>query len=156
MMLRHLSSVIAALHVRLDDKRILVISRSLPPKTPERYFPGSASLEWRNGIRSINDLDRIERADLGLVFDQLEHMDKSDAVQLLGRLRDRHCGSVLMHCKVRNFSNQELLALGYIEQNGPYGGGRYFWFDPGLFFERRDWNSPEHWAHPENFKKNRW
>lgn len=156
MTLRELSAVLAALHGPLDHKRILVISRSERPKHFAQCFPASDSLEWRSGIRSIDDLETIERADLGLIFDQLEHMDKSDASQLLGRLRDRHCLGVLLHYGARDFSNQEFLALGYIEQKRPSRDGRLFLFDPDLFFVRRDWNTPEFWAHPENFNKNRW
>ena len=151
-----LRSVLADLTPQNQDKRFLVVSRSAPRSTPEQYFPDDSSVEWLSDIHSADDIGVIERADLTIVFDQLEHMEKTAGVHLLSRLRDLHSKRVLLHCADQVHSKQELLALGFIERNHPSEDGRLFLFDPHLFFERRDWNTPDKWAHPENFNKHRW
>lgn len=151
-----LLSALAVLTTQTGDKRFLIVSRSERPSTPEKYFPDESSVEWLGDIQSAASLGAIERADLGLVFDQVEHMQKEEGVHLLSRLRDHHCRRTLLHCAGRVYSNQELLALGFIEQKCPSHGGHFFLFDPDIFFERREWNTPGKWANPQNFKKNRW
>ncbi len=151
-----LRSVLAELFTQNQDKRFLVVSRSEPRSTPEQYFPDDSSVAWLSDIQSADDIGIIERADLTIVFDQLEHMEKTEGVHLLSRLRDHHSQRILLHCADRVHSNQELLALGFIGRKHPSDDGRLFLFDPYLFFERRDWNTPDKWAHPENFTKRRW
>jgi len=138
------------------DSIFLVVSRTNPPLPLEQLFPGGSSVEWLCHVCSADDIIAVTRADLGIVFDQLEHMEKEEAAQLLGRLRDHHCKRVLFHCAVQTHSKRELLALGYIEQKRPSDDGHLYLFDPELFFERRAWNSPDQWANPDNFKKYRW
>jgi hypothetical protein len=139
-----------------QENAYLVVSRTEPPLPLEQVFPDGSSVEWLCHVYSAEDIVAVERADLSVVFDQIEHMEKADGVQLLSRLRDQHSRRVLLHCSDQAHSNQELLALGYIEQKRPSIDGRFFLFDPDLFFERRDWNTPARWANPENFKKYRW
>ena len=153
---QELRSVLAALITQNQDNHFLVVSRSETRLTPEQYFPDDSLVEWLGDIRSVGDMGAIERADLTIVFDQLEHMEKAEGVHLLSRLRDHHCKRILLHCADRVHSKQELLALGFVEQQRSSQGGRFFLFDPDLFFERRDWNTPDKWAHPQNFKKYRW
>lgn len=138
------------------DKAFLVVSRTEPPLPLEQYFPGDSAVEWLCHVHSADDMVAVNRADLGIVFDQLEHMDKEEAVHLLSRLRDHLCRRVLLHCADEVHAKQELFALGFIQQKRPSEEGHFFLFDPEIFFERREWNTPSKWAHPENFKKYRW
>ena len=139
-----------------EEKAYLVVSRSEPPLPMEQFFPVASSVEWLCHVQSAEDVVAVERADLSIVFDQLEHMEKTEAVHLLSRQRDQHSKRVLLHCADQTHSKQELMALGFIEQERPSSDGRFFLFDPDLFFQRRDWNTPDKWAKPENFKKYRW
>ena len=139
-----------------EERAFLVVSRSEPPLPMEQFFPVDSSVEWLCHVQSAEDVVAVERADLSIVFDQLEHMEKTEAVYLLSRLRDLHSNRVLLHCADQTHSKQELMALGFIEQERPSSGGRLFLFDRDLFFQRRDWNTPDKWANPENFKKYRW
>lgn len=142
---------------KVNEERVfLVVSRSEPPPPVEQFFPVGATVEWLCHVHSAEDMVAVERADLSIVFDQLEHMEKTEAVHLLSRLRDQHSNRVLLHCADQTHSKQELLALGFIEQKRMSSDGRVFLFDPELFFQRRDWNTPDKWAKPENFKKYRW
>jgi hypothetical protein len=138
------------------ENAYLVVSRTKPPLPLEQVFPHGSSVEWLCHVYSPEDLVAVERADLCIIFDQLEHMQKSGGTQLLGRLRDQYSRRVLLHCTGQAFSDMELLALGYVKQKHPSIDGCFFLFDPDLFFEPRDWNTPEKWANPENFKKYRW
>lgn len=142
---------------KADQESIyLIVSRTEPPLPLKQSFPEGSSVEWLCHVHSVEDVVAVERADLSIVFDQLEHMKKEEGVHLLSRLRDQHSNRVLLHCSDQKHSVQELLALGFIEQQRPSSDGRIFLFDPELFFQRRDWNTPDKWANPENFKKYRW
>ena len=138
------------------DSRILIVCKAAPKEAPEAGLPTGSNCTWRSGIESVDELPKNDQADLGLVFDQIEFMHKTAAVHLLSRLRDRHCTRVVL-CMTRPiFSERELLALGYIEKKRPSVDGRFFLFDPAVFFERREWNSADKWANPENFNRDRW
>ena len=153
---QQLPSALDAFAKANQESNYLVLSRTEPPLPMEQFFPGDASVEWLCHVYSADDVVAVNRADLGIVFDQLEHMEKSERVHLLSRLRDHCCIRVLLHCADQVLTNQELLALGFIEQESLSEDGHFFLFDPDIFFERRDWNTPDKWANPENFKKYRW
>lgn len=156
MIAQDLPSVIAEFGPSGKENRFLVISRFERPSSPDQYFPDDSSVVWLGNIKTAGDIDNIEQADFGILFEQLEHMNKKDGIHLLSRLRDQYCRRIMLHCSVRSHSNQELLALGFIEQERPFKDGRFYLFDPELFFERREWNTPDNWANPENFRKYRW
>ena len=141
---------------RTNEGAYLVLSRTEPPLPIEQFFPDDASVEWLCHVYSADDLVAVSRADLGIVFDQLEHMEKSSCIHVLSRLRDHCCKRILLHCAKRVLTNQELLGLGFIEQKCDLKNGHFYLFDPDLFFERRDWNTPDKWANPQNFRKYRW
>lgn len=153
---QQLPSILAAFGKAGEEKDYLVISRTQPLLPLKESFPEGSSVEWLCHVHSAEDVVAVMRADLSIVFDQLEHMAKEDGEHLLGRLRDQHSKRVLLHCADQMHSDQELLALGYIRQRRSFDDGRLFLFDPEMFFERRDWNTPDKWANPENFKKYRW
>ena len=139
-----------------QESNYLVISRTEPPLPLKQSFPDDASVEWLCHVHSAADVVAVKRAHLSIVFDQLEHMLRQEGTHLLSRLRDQHSNRVLLHCSDQIYSNQELLALGFIVQKRPSSDGRFYLFDPDVFFQRRDWNTPDKWANPENFKKHRW
>ena len=138
------------------DFRFLIVSNADPNDAPETHLPPGTSCTWLTGMQSIDDIPGSDHADLGVVFDQVEFMQKTAAMHLLSRLRDRHCKRVVLCVTSPIFTQRELLAMGYIEQKCPSIDGRFFLFDPTLFFERREWNSPEDWANPKNFNRDRW
>ncbi len=101
------------------------------------------------------ELEPALRCDLAVVIHQLEQMPVPTGHALLARLRDLHSDAVLLHTSNPQVCAQEMLALGFVpaEATGP---GRWFCYQRDQFFERRAWNSPEQWAHPQNFRRNRW
>ncbi|MFQ6004591.1 MAG: DUF6231 family protein [Woeseia sp.] len=114
------------------DGSYLVVSRTDPPLPLEKLFPDNSSVEWLCHVYTADDTVAVSLADLGIVFDQLEHMEKEEGVRLLSRLRDHHCRRVLLHCMDEFHSKSALLALGFIEQQCPSDGGRLYLFDPDL------------------------
>ncbi|MFQ5549119.1 MAG: DUF6231 family protein [Woeseia sp.] len=112
------------------DGSYLVVSRTDPPLPLEQLFPGNSSVEWLCQVHTADDMVAVSLADLGVVFDQLEHMKKQDGVRLLGRLCDHHCRRVLLHCTDKVHLKSALLALGFIKQEWPSDDGRLYLFDP--------------------------
>lgn len=107
-------------------------------------------------IESADDIPAAVRADVALVVDQLEHMSKFEGAHMLARLRDIHCGRVVLILADDAWEPVELLALGFIQVQRPAACGRVYLFDPDRFNEQREWNNPSDWANPENFRKYRW
>lgn len=153
---QQLPSVLEEFGMAGRESTYLVVSRTEPPLPLKQSFPGGSSVEWLCHVYSAEDVVAVNRADLSIVFDQLEHMQKEEGVHLLSRLRDQFSIRVLLHCTSQIHSKQDLMALGYMEQRCPSIDGRFYLFDPELFFPRRDWNTPDEWANPANFKKYRW
>ena len=135
---------------------VLIVSRTPPGDVPAAVLPPDTPCHWCSDLQSVDDLPADLRMGLGIVFDQLEFLDKPAAVHLLSRLRDQHCERVAVCLSKPILTEREMLALGYMEQKRPSIDGRLFLFDPDMFFTRREWNTPNHWANPENFSKYRW
>lgn len=153
---QHLQAVLDLFAKDGERSNWLIISRTEPSMPVGRLFPKDATVQWLCHVYSADDLVAVARADLGVVFDQLEHMEDDEGVHLLSRLRDRYCRRVLLHLSDAMHTDKELLGLGYIRQQSAPADGRLYLFDPKLFFEKREWNSPDKWANPENFEKFRW
>ncbi len=137
-------------------RRLMVICRSRSRRRRDEFLPPETECSWYFNIKSLDDIGSPERADVGIVLNQIEHMRRTDAMHLLSRLRDQYCRKVLLLMASNTFTEQELLALGYIRQERPSTDGQFYLFDPDIFFERREWNTPANWAHPQNFNKSRW
>lgn len=136
--------------------RFMVVCRSRSRRKHDKFLPKNSVCTWYFNIESIDEIESPVRADVGVVLNQIEHMRRTDAMHLISQLRDQHCRKVLVSMTEGVFSDQELLALGYIKQERPSSDGQFYLFDPDLFFEKREWNTPENWAHPDNFNKSRW
>ncbi len=113
-----------------QETTYLVVSRTEPPLPLKQSFPEGSSVEWLCHVQSAEDVVAVKQADLGIVFDQLEHMQEEDGLRLLSRLRDHHSNRVLLHCANQVHSKQKLTALGFIERQCPSFDGHFFLFDP--------------------------
>ncbi len=134
---QQLPSILEAFGRTGEDRDYLVISRSEPPLPLKQSFPDDSSVEWLCHVHSAEDVVAVKRADLCIVFDQLEYMEKEQGTHLLGRLRDQYSNRVLLHCTEQLHSDQELMALGFITQECPSSGGRFFLFEPKEFKKNR-------------------
>lgn len=110
---------------------------------------------WLSGVSRYEDLDGLEPTGLAVVFDQLEHMEKTAAQHLLAQLRDRYADRVIAIDAMEVFSVGDFLALGF-ERLEDDTLGRAFIYDPDSPSRQREWNNPDNWANPDNFNKYRW
>lgn len=113
--------------------------------------------DFVEGVQTLEDL-RLERADYEAAIVLLESLpsEAGAVAQVLGRLRDRHARRVLVEDLNASLSARELLALGFVGVTGDASSGTLYLHDPEDFFPKRDWNTAENWANPENFGKYRW
>lgn len=132
----------------------LVVSRQAKPSLPAEIRP--SELIWLDAIGAVGDLDGVRRCSYALVFDQLPHMARENAVQLLARLRDCLAERVLVADEQDVFTPAEMLSLGYIRQEPGLAGRNLYAYDPDVCNPGREWNNADHWANPENFSRYRW
>ena len=102
------------------------------------------------GVFSFAEADQLpaeRQADLGVFW-----RPTRNEMTLIAKARDVLCDRLLLLDPVEWTSN-ELLALGFHKASA----------EPAAFVcsaetttAVRDWNSPKHWANPENFDKYRW
>lgn len=148
-----LRSIIGTYAEPAEKHHVLVVSsRSADDFVP----PDNVRIDWHGEVRRANDLAGAPRAGLGILFDQVRRMTPREVVLLLSSLRDRYCRRVVVAEPDLELGDRRLLALGYIRQETAVAGRPVYLYDPGAFFERREWNTPEYWAHPEAFDKRRW
>jgi hypothetical protein len=107
-------------------------------------------------------LDRsLGRFDLALAVDVVGRMSKSDGTRLIANLRNFHSNTVAVIMAAAEdsaqtaWSDTEFLALGLLPTRSG-DGTRLYVYDIATYNDSRVWNSPRHWAHPENFRKFRW
>lgn len=101
---------------------------------------------------TVADLDGLGSYDLGVILD-LGDADEA----LLGRLRDLHTRRLVVSgAAAGRFEPRRMLALGFERHPSPEAPGGAYLYDRDSFNRVREWNSPEHWANPDNFDKYRW
>ncbi len=116
-------------------------------------------------VTSLHDTGALERSlgrfDLALVVNVLESMSKSDGTRLIANLRNFHSNAVAVALAAgqdkaqTSWSDTEFVALGLVPA-GTDGSSRLYVYDIASYNDARVWNSPRHWANPENFRKFRW
>lgn len=110
----------------------------------------------REPVAGLEDLAGLEPADVAVLACPAGRLLEPGLTQVLARLRDQLAGSVIVSCgdtAPEGAVRRHLLSLGYQPLDGLPG---CFGFDLGSYNPPRDWNTPEHWAHPENFDRYRW
>lgn len=112
-------------------------------------------LTWYDNVAGVDDLEGLARCTLAIVFGLPAGTGKKQVTHLLASLRDRYATRIVVEDTGSLFSLGDLLALGFekLPQHGPYAA---YLYDPDSPSRRREWNSPRHWANPENFDKYRW
>ncbi len=103
----------------------------------------------------------LGRFDLALVVDVLGSLSKSDGTRLIANLRNFHSNAVAVTVAAGQdktqtiWSDTEFIALGLAPAQAE-DGSRLYVYDITSYNDARVWNSPRHWANPENFRKFRW
>jgi hypothetical protein len=106
------------------------------------------------------------RFDYAVLSGALEDVPHDDGAALIARLRDLHCHRFALACRHADahhregaWSEAELLAMALslhrrIREDGVWFS--VYTYDIDTFNRRREWNNPEHWANPDNFRRYRW
>ena len=96
--------------------------------------------------------------DLVIVVDEIEHRNAQSAAELLGGLRNRRAPRLLLVCKRARspLDPNALRALGFQPLAESEQGLSLFYYDIDAYNERREWDNPADWAHPDNFDRDRW
>ena len=106
-------------------------------------------------------LPSLGRFEYVFVTDTLEILDVDQGSALLARLRDIHCHRFAVTCAqgCPGWAPDKFLALALSLHRRIAQDGRTFCVythDIDTYNRERDWNTPEHWAHPRNFQRYRW
>ncbi len=112
---------------------------------------------------NVQELADLQRFDLAVVADQLEHLPKSTGIELLGRLRNAHSN----HCCVMYspageqsvWTAVDFFSLGMTLVTTFQNAGRelqLYTYAIEQYNRRREWNNSRFWANPENFNKYWW
>lgn len=106
-------------------------------------------------------LPGLGRFEYALVTDALEYMTVPDATAMLARLRDVHCHRFATTCiqghegwEPGRFMSLALTLHRRIRQDRQ--AVCVYTHDIDTYSRERDWNTPENWAHPGNFRRYRW
>jgi hypothetical protein len=133
----------------LPDTLLALESQADGSVEVERVMPGAAG-------QALAGLER--RYGTGVVLDALAELSKTEGAQLLARLRDQLCRRVYVISAADGaWQRGDMLALGYtLRERSPCDGWLLFDHDVETYNPGRDWNTPQHWAHPERFDRERW
>ena len=116
--------------------------------------------------RALADLAPLGRFDYAVLSRALEPLDPRDGAALIARVRDLHCHRFALACRhvdahhrEGEWSEPELLALTLtlhrrVREDGAWHS--VYTYDVDSYNPERDWNSPENWANPRNFRRYRW
>jgi hypothetical protein len=111
----------------------------------------------------VQQLHGLERFDLGIVANTLEHLDHKNAGRLLAMLRDLHTSRFVALLPMGNaWENQrshwdmaDLLGYGMTLMAHYKVAGRplhLYHYAIESYKTRPDWFNSQHWAHPERWK----
>lgn len=111
-------------------------------------------------ISHFDDLARLPRFELGIVFDYLEQRPADEGVHLLGRLRNLKCEKIWVAVTTSaSWNLNAMISLGFTRVKC-YGGSDQqlctYSYDIATYNHKRSWNNSRFWANPENWGKYRW
>ena len=103
---------------------------------------------------------------LCMIFSDLTDFNSDDSVEILARIKNQYCS----HVKVfLSFSKDNSTALANAKKTLHSLGFRFtaplqfnqkqydcYSYEITNYNKKRDWNSPEYWANPQNFDRFRW
>jgi hypothetical protein len=151
-MARSAQNCVASLLENYRPARLLVICESLALPEIDSDVTRLAAAEAPSKLAALG------RFDFAVVADLVETLEAREAEAVLGRLKNLHADRfVLVDDPARScLGRDELLALALAPYE-PLADGRLAWvYDIDRYNPEREWNNPEDWAHPENFRKYRW
>jgi hypothetical protein len=89
----------------------------------------------------------------------LEALEDKPARHLISLMRDQYCDGLLLLVRAGHWRLEQYLALGF-ERRGQCVSGTeardLYWYHVDRYNPEREWNNPDHWANPDNFRRYRW
>lgn len=133
------------------------------------YLQQNSEVDFDNyvNVGSVPKLEQIVQYDVCLVSHVLEYLPKLDAEHLVARLRDVHCGKLIVVIPTGDdwpgltstWQPNELLGLGFSRIGEFQHQGRQvhiYAFDIGNYKTTPEWLNSKYWANPELFDKYWW
>jgi hypothetical protein len=149
---RTAADCVAQLLGRYRPARLLLIGPSFAE------FAGEAETRRLPAEHAERALGACGHFDFAVVADVIERLDAAAATTLLGGLKNLHADRFVLVVDPRRSSldSDALLALTLAPLERLDGGREAWLYDIDRYNPEREWNTPEDWAHPENFRKYRW
>ena len=147
---------------------LLCVTPDGPLSSVQQYLAHSAGCEVLSidPRQAPDELAAVGRFDYGVLSGALETLDPAAGAALIARLRDLHCHRFALACRHQDARHREgswteprLLALALqlhrrIDQDGVWYS--VYTYDIDSYNPEREWNNPENWANPGNFRRYRW
>ena len=129
-------------------QRLLVVGEPVP----EASAPETTRLAANGPGEAAGTLGDLGRFDVAVV--SFHRPPAGEALEtLLGRLKNLHAPRVVLSLEAGPADAARLRALAF----EPDGQAPSLWVhDIDRYNRPREWNTPDDWAHPENFDKYRW
>lgn len=160
--------ILYELLVDLSPASLLCVTTGETPSAVSQYLAHHQEsrvtmLEPDAARTALADLGRFDYA---ILSHALEALEPSEGAALLARIRDVHCHRFALACRhvdahhrEGEWSEPELLALALtlhrrVREDGVWHS--VYTYDVDTYNPRREWNSPDNWANPENFRRYRW
>lgn len=107
-----------------------------------------------------DQLEKLARFELGVLFDFLEYQNAATGMQSLGRLRNFHCEKIWVAVTTDDdWRFNTMIGLGFKRSRSYSHNGKEistYQYDLASYNRKREWNNPRYWANPENWGKYRW
>ncbi|KRW61989.1 DUF6231 family protein [Pseudomonas sp. TTU2014-080ASC] len=152
---------LAGLLARYSPERLLLVgSRDLPAiEAFVQAYPKCHIAHAESGKLPAELAGK--RYDLAILVDCLEHMQRRDALQLLGGIRNLNASrmAVLVDLKACDWKETDLFALALQASERFHRGEQIltlFTYDLLDYKQVPDWLNAKFWANPENFGKYWW
>jgi hypothetical protein len=153
----HLSTLISPLIAQFESESVLIVG-----ETAQNCYQNEHNIQTQaiNSPFDIKQLSSLQSIDLAIVSDVIDTLSKSEAMQWLGTLRNRHAPHIVIISNSEASNQQgwqlsDYLALG-MKQVKTTGQHHVFSYAIENYQRKKDWLNSKNWANPENYGKYRW
>ncbi|UCC13343.1 MAG: hypothetical protein JSW21_07990 [Gammaproteobacteria bacterium] len=151
-----------------SEPRSLLCVADTPLSSVHQYktHVGGCEVETIRPETALETLGRMGRFDFALLSGALEILDVQMGSALIARIRDVHCHRFALACRHQDANHRDgawsepmILALALalhrrIDLDGVWHS--IYTYDIDSYNPEREWNNPESWANPGNFRRYRW
>jgi DNA-binding transcriptional LysR family regulator len=152
----------------VSPSSLLCVASEAAPSSVQQFqaHHPDCRIERVEAEQALAELKEMGRFDYAVLSRALEPLAPEDGAALIARVRDIHCHRFALACRHTDahhregeWSEPELLSLALklhrrVREDGVWHS--VYTYDVDSYNRKRDWNSPENWANPENFRRYRW